>query len=123
MLVALEATDPISGAAFQARHSYTVDDIRWDATFVPCARRQPSGGIRIDFEMLHAVLPLGNLQPPSELMRIPTADLPLSSSLSLTSPATSLSSSSSLASALAREETDELRSDLKLNTAVRYSGV
>ncbi|HAU41233.1 MAG TPA: 4Fe-4S ferredoxin [Gammaproteobacteria bacterium] len=28
-----------------------------------------------------------------------------------------------LASALAREETDELRSDLKLNTAVRYSGV
>ena len=28
-----------------------------------------------------------------------------------------------LASALALEETDELRSDLKLNTAVRYSGV
>tara|TARA_A100001037_G_C15070941_1_gene599404 strand:- start:1010 stop:1165 length:156 start_codon:yes stop_codon:yes gene_type:complete len=28
-----------------------------------------------------------------------------------------------LATALAREETDELRSDLKLNTAVRYSGV
>ena len=28
-----------------------------------------------------------------------------------------------LASAVAREETEELRSDLKLNTAVRYSGI
>ena len=28
-----------------------------------------------------------------------------------------------LASALAREETEELRSDLKLNTAVRYFGI
>jgi hypothetical protein len=53
-----------AAAAAQARQSYTVDDIGWDATFVPCARRQPSSGaINIDFEKLHQVLPLSSLTP------------------------------------------------------------
>jgi hypothetical protein len=72
VLVLLEGVDPTTSSTVQARQSYTVDDICWDATFVPCARRQPHGGIQIDFNKLHAVLPLGSLLPASSLMRMPT---------------------------------------------------
>lgn len=74
VLLLLEGVDPTTSSTVQARQSYTVDDICWDATFVPCARRQPHGGIRIDFDKLHAVLPLGSLLPASSLMRMPTHD-------------------------------------------------
>ena len=47
----------------QARQSYTVDDICWDATFVPAARRQPDGGVRVDFDKMHEVHPLGHILP------------------------------------------------------------
>ena len=77
VLVLIEGVDPTTSSTVQARQSYTVDDICWDATFVPCARRQPNGGIRIDFEKLHDVVPLGHLLPSQQLMRMPTADGPL----------------------------------------------
>ena len=77
VLVLIEGVDPTTSDTVQARQSYTVDDICWDATFVPCARRQTDGGIRIDFDQLHAVLPLGHLMPATSLMRIPTYDVPL----------------------------------------------
>ena len=77
VLVLIEGVDPTTSDTVQARQSYTVDDICWDATFVPCARRQTDGGIRIDFDQLHAVLPLGHLLPATSLMRMPTYDVPL----------------------------------------------
>ena len=79
VLLLLEGVDATTSSTVQARHSYTADDICWDATFVPCARRQPSGGVRIDFDKLHAVLPLGILLPVGRWMRMPTIDLPLAS--------------------------------------------
>jgi hypothetical protein len=77
VLILIEGVDPTTSSTVQARQSYTVDDICWDATFVPCARRQPSGGILVDFENLHAVRPLGHLIPASALMRMPTLDYSL----------------------------------------------
>ena len=59
VLVLLEGIDTTTSKAAQARVSYTVDDIGWDAAFVPCARRQPDGGVRIDFDKMHAVVSLG----------------------------------------------------------------
>jgi len=81
ILVLLEGVDATTSSTVQARQSYTVDDICWDATFVPCARRQPSGGVRIDFDLLHKVLPLGHMLPRTRAMRMPTIDLPITASL------------------------------------------
>ena len=58
VLVLLEGVDATTSSTVQARQSYTVEDICWDSTFVPCARRQPDGGIFIDFNQLHDVRPL-----------------------------------------------------------------
>ena len=79
MLLLLEGVDATTSSTVQARQSYTVDDICWDATFVPCARRQRNGGIHVDFDKLHAVRPLGMVLPRSRWMRMPTVDLPLAS--------------------------------------------
>lgn len=75
VLVLLEGIDSTTSSSAQARQSYTADDICWDATFVPCARRQPDGGVRIDFDKLHAVRPLGSVLPTARAMRMPTMDL------------------------------------------------
>ena len=63
VLVILEGVDATTSNTVQARQSYTVHDISWDSTFVPCARRQPNGGIFIDFTTLHDVRPLSYLVP------------------------------------------------------------
>ena len=58
VLVALEATDPITGSAFQARHSYTVEDIVWDHDFCPAVARRADGKLRVDWEAFHALVPV-----------------------------------------------------------------
>ena len=58
----LEGNDATTSAMVQARHSYTFDDVCWDATFAPCtARFAGSGGMSVDFTALHSVLQLGTL--------------------------------------------------------------
>ena len=40
--------------ATQARHSYTVDDVEWHKTFVPCVREEESDGATlVDFGLVH----------------------------------------------------------------------
>ena len=46
----------------QARHSYTAADVVWDASFVPCTRRAPGGGVAVDFAALHETRPLSAQQ-------------------------------------------------------------
>jgi len=75
ILVLLEGVDATTSSTCQARQSYTVDDICWDATFVPAARRQPDGGVRVDFDKMHEVHPLGHILPAAQLMRMPTLGL------------------------------------------------
>jgi Inward rectifier potassium channel transmembrane domain/Inward rectifier potassium channel C-terminal domain len=38
IVVLVEGTDDLTGSAIQTRHSYTVNDIRWDEEFVSCIR-------------------------------------------------------------------------------------
>jgi potassium inwardly-rectifying channel subfamily J len=38
VVVLLEGTDELTGAAIQAKHSYSADDFAWNETFVPCVR-------------------------------------------------------------------------------------
>eukprot|EP00538_Stauroneis_constricta_P002304 CAMPEP_0119545632 /NCGR_PEP_ID=MMETSP1352-20130426/326_1 /TAXON_ID=265584 /ORGANISM="Stauroneis constricta, Strain CCMP1120" /LENGTH=508 /DNA_ID=CAMNT_0007590205 /DNA_START=14 /DNA_END=1540 /DNA_ORIENTATION=+ len=42
IVVLVEGTDEGTGAAVQARHSYTADDLEWNKTFAPCIA--PRGG-------------------------------------------------------------------------------
>ena len=69
------AHDPARLLMRQARHSYTCDDILWDATFVPCVSRLPDGGIAVDFSSLHTVQQLDTLYNGRSLRdRSPNAD-------------------------------------------------
>jgi hypothetical protein len=36
IVVLLEGTDELTGAAIQTRHSYTCEELMWDARFIPC---------------------------------------------------------------------------------------
>ena len=58
LLVALEAIDPITGAPFQARHSYTHDDIVWDHGFQPAVSRQEDGTLKVEWDYFHALVPV-----------------------------------------------------------------
>ena len=59
VIVTLDATDPLTGSPFQARHSYTRDEIVFDARFEPAVFREEDGGARIDWECFHALEPVG----------------------------------------------------------------
>jgi hypothetical protein len=36
IVILVEGTDDLTGAAIQTRHSYTFQDLAWNETFVPC---------------------------------------------------------------------------------------
>ena len=55
VIVCVEAIDPLSGYSFQARHSYTADDIVFDHTFVPCMLQGPDGRAKLDWAKFHAL--------------------------------------------------------------------
>jgi hypothetical protein len=59
VIITLDATDPLTGSAFQARHSYTADDIVFDAAFQPALRRDDNGRAAIDWSYFHALRPTG----------------------------------------------------------------
>ena len=59
VLVTLEATDPLTGNPFMARHSYTAEQIVWDHGFVPDLLKRGSDGVaRIDWDLFHALRPV-----------------------------------------------------------------
>eukprot|EP00811_Abedinium_folium_P024453 NODE_3436_length_2035_cov_31.544549.p1 GENE.NODE_3436_length_2035_cov_31.544549~~NODE_3436_length_2035_cov_31.544549.p1 ORF type:complete len:330 (-),score=60.75 NODE_3436_length_2035_cov_31.544549:160-1149(-) len=53
----LEGTDPSSSCIVQTRHSYTCDDIVFNASFGKCVRRAAGGFCEIDFEKFHEIIP------------------------------------------------------------------
>lgn len=56
VLVMIEGTDSLTGMTCQARHSYTYDDLAFDATFEPCVSSDPeTGGCIIDYSKFHQV--------------------------------------------------------------------
>lgn len=58
LLVTLDAIDPLTGSAFQARYSYTADDLAWDHTFAPCLCQAADGSMRIDWDSFHSLCPV-----------------------------------------------------------------
>ena len=61
VIVVLEGIDGSTSNTMQARHSYTDEDMAWDATFVNCVTKQPDtggGGVRIDFDRFHMLRPV-----------------------------------------------------------------
>ena len=57
ILVALDATDPLTGTAFQSRHSFTADDLVFDHMFAPCLAEAPSGRLSVDWDAFHMLVP------------------------------------------------------------------
>ena len=55
VIVTVEAIDPMSGVTFQARHSYTADDIVFDHTFVPCMSQRWDGRAKLDWNQFHGL--------------------------------------------------------------------
>jgi len=60
----VEGIEPQSSATFQARHSYTVDDIMFDHWFVECFGTDPKNPSKIamDMQNFHEVAPLAHNQ-------------------------------------------------------------
>ena len=59
ILVAVDATDPLTGSQFQARHSYAPSDIAWDHAFAPClVQSNETGQLKIDWDAFHALVPV-----------------------------------------------------------------
>lgn len=59
VIVVLEGIDGSTSNTMQARHSYTDDDMAWDATFVNCVCRNPEdGAVIIDFDKFHLLQPV-----------------------------------------------------------------
>ena len=53
VIVIVEAIDPHSSNTFQARHSYTADDIEYDRAFETCMNVAPDGRARLDWDLFH----------------------------------------------------------------------
>jgi len=54
VVVMVEALDPYSSNSFQARHSYTADDIEFDLAFTSCMAVDPDSGMaRLDWGKFH----------------------------------------------------------------------
>ena len=57
----VEGADSSTGAAMQARHSYTLADIRWDFAFEQCVFEDPLDYIAVvNFEAFHRVVPVAH---------------------------------------------------------------
>mmetsp|Transcript_11599 Transcript_11599/g.27902 ORF Transcript_11599/g.27902 Transcript_11599/m.27902 type:complete len:464 (+) Transcript_11599:150-1541(+) len=66
VVVLVQGVDEATGATTQARHSYKASDLRWNHTFVPCARPAPrtrrwstrqSVAAEVDFSRFHEMAP------------------------------------------------------------------
>ena len=54
VIAIVEGTDPTTGGAVQARHSYTWDEIEWNCTFSNCIYEDPNDGCAtVDFTKFH----------------------------------------------------------------------
>ena len=58
IIVSLSGTDSTVGQSISARHSYTIDQIEFDARFVDIIDIHPDGVLEIDFSHFHDVEPL-----------------------------------------------------------------
>ena len=56
VVVLVEGIEPATSDTIQARHSYTVDEIVWDHTFLPCLTRT-STGCTVDYSRFHKLVP------------------------------------------------------------------
>lgn len=56
VVAVVEGTDELTGAVLQTRHSYTVHDVEFNATFGDCSR-QEGRHVRIDWEAFHQTHP------------------------------------------------------------------
>ena len=56
VVVLVEGIEPATSDTIQARHSYTVDEIVWDHTFLPCLTRT-SSGCTVDYSRFHKLVP------------------------------------------------------------------
>lgn len=52
----LEGSDPLTSGTLQARHSYTCDDIVFNAYFKQCVHRGADGACEIDFQKFHSLI-------------------------------------------------------------------
>lgn len=69
VIVVLEGIDGSTSNTMQARHSYTDDDMVWDATFETCVSKTPHG-IHIDFDKFHLLKPV-----PEDVSRCKSASM------------------------------------------------
>ena len=59
VIVVVEAQDPHSSKSFQARHSYTADEIEFDKNFAACMSVDPKDGMaRLNWNLFHKVYPV-----------------------------------------------------------------
>ena len=58
IIVAIDAIDPLSGSAFQARCSYTAEDLVFDYRFAPCLWQSPDSTLKIDWDAFHRLIPI-----------------------------------------------------------------
>ena len=56
IIVLVEGIDALTSYTIQARHSYTVDDVEWDATFASCVYPDEDNIPHIDFDRFHKVI-------------------------------------------------------------------
>ncbi|GAX28146.1 potassium inwardly-rectifying channel subfamily J member 15 [Fistulifera solaris] len=63
LIVLLEGIDALTGSMSQTQHSYTMENIVWDAQFVPCVRPDTNGGCVVDFAQFHETRPVNEDTP------------------------------------------------------------
>ena len=75
VMVALEATDPLTGNPFMARHSYTSDEIVWEHALAPGIVRRGAGGkASVDWDRFHTLTAVSFNEPlPTGVEELPTA--------------------------------------------------
>ncbi len=56
IIVLVEGIDALTSYTIQARHSYTVEDIEWDATFASCVYPDEDNIPHIDFNRFHKLI-------------------------------------------------------------------
>ena len=58
VMVMIDGTESVTSNSLQARYSYTVDDIEFNATFHPCVSIDGTKGAVIDFNKFHELISL-----------------------------------------------------------------
>lgn len=67
IVVMVEGIEPVTSCTIMARYSYLPRDLRFNCRLLPCVDRNPaSGKLRVNFDKLHEVEPLGPIEEASE---------------------------------------------------------